>query len=1368
MARSEFHEGESSTAQLKGKIHDLREAQERTRPEREKLSNLAKNDLKEAKQLARDSAKQIEDMREEDLASLGRSIKRHLEDAIDALDRTLTQLDNASHVQTSTDNGDTAQKLDIRLRALELEKHEREKTLADMRAARREIEEEIAKWSDSDQSDNSMSANEAEESEFESHVDGGGIQLPEEGHASETAAQNMLTHDTNGAAKRETQPANEAESPCAMSSVRESWSDDPGKNSDDSNKSELEGYEGHEEEHAVQIQGNPAEGKQEGGKQEGGKQEEGKQEEGKQEGKQEEGKQEEAQQQESKQQETESEEEDEEENDDKKKMSEEDVKGWERDKRHSIRMQMMYKGIEIGESGETIKVLKRKIARLKRKSNRSNKRKIDDESDAEEDLDLEEMRAEKENKQELSEYDRLSKRKQALGALQVEKAALEVNYSGASSGERADLPRIAMRMLHRMRRSEELRGNRDRKWMMVLDMMVHLHSLDHGDAPRSNSDTSDDDDEADDTAKTVNQKFLELQGEMIKKTQTLENLIERILERLLGHRQIFDLSKVLRKEMDLEHKWLAHLENSGKLDTAEDSLIYGKHGHLFTDNRDEVQNMYTELKGDQFRVFILIPAPAAYYPIICKMETWSTASLSPSAGGRGKEYAALSYFWDSETYNGRLYFVHPDHDASVKESEWGSTARNAAQVRIRNNLYRALLRLRRCGRDAQPSKTEQLSRMVEIYSGASNVCIWLGESDNEGRSDEAMQFISTIMDFALLDRHAHDAKQARKWYALSELMRDRWFSQRWVVQEIALAKHATVHCGGRKVQWSDFADAASLLISNQETVSSLFDDHSEWREGRKTIGDVSTFGAAILLEATNNLFRRKPDGDIKKPIKTIEYLATSLKTFDTGDPRDLIYSLVSIASDTAGELWSPESESSAPTLVLEVDYQKPQVVVFKDFTKFCVDISKSLDIICRPWAMPITGSKSDSLPSWIPLLENSEFGTPEEVYSGRKNGDGLVGPAGSPNYQASGQLVCRVEFKLGGDSSQTSESHMDTGVNDTTAEQDSDLGLVDTDDVLLAKGLKLAEITAVSPRNTGGVIHRESLQMGGWEGFKRDTNSVPDRIWRTLVADRDQNGHIPPSWYQRACLRCLEIADTFNNGDLNVSELLMGKSEMLQKYLSRVRNVTWNRRFFTTELPDSETLRERNGEEIEETLSAGFPVVATTRDISESGDAESTRSREGNEQEVEENMHQQGIEEARQLGIVGTKLSVLPAHHPVRLVHAALRDDEVRERNLTLKVSHDSTASPGFPITSTAISDRELPDKHRVVLLNDLNVCCPSVDHMDLDFGGAMLSQTGAITTTNSFTVSEAEPFGATVLVLSGEPAGVTQLPKNPEQFMHH
>jgi hypothetical protein len=116
--------------------------------------------------------------------------------------------------------------------------------------------------------------------------------------------------------------------------------------------------------------------------------------------------------------------------------------------------------------------------------------------------------------------------------------------------------------------------------------------------------------------------------------------------------------------------------------------------------------------------------------------------------------------------------------------------------------------------------------------------------------------------------------------------------------------------------------------------------------------------------------------------------------------------------------------------------------------------------------------------------------------------------------------------------------------------------------------------------------------MGGWTGIVNNNSSVPDKIWRTLIADRDFDGQVPPTWYQRVCLRCLDIANAFNNGDLNIGQLLKEHSEILHPYLKRVRNVTWNRKFFIAtidsasdsgeapngEVPNGEDLPNNGGE----------------------------------------------------------------------------------------------------------------------------------------------------------------------------------------------
>jgi hypothetical protein len=653
------------------------------------------------------------------------------------------------------------------------------------------------------------------------------------------------------------------------------------------------------------------------------------------------------------------------------------------------------------------------------------------------------------------------------------------------------------------------------------------------------------------------------------------------------HDKVQDLEHLITAlvmEISLEKTWLAQFDGPKTKRDADSTAPRLDAEHL---SGQKMPAIYKPLEKGEYRVLVVLPAPEPYYPLICKLETW------PSHAADSPPYAALSYFWGPEVHNGRIYLLPDDYESPSPKypTEWGTASRHATRIPIRNNLFRALLRFRKTGPSARPvalwvdymcinqddthEKTEQLSRMVNIYSKATNVCIWLGESDDSQRSDNAMRFITTIMDFATLDRHAHDKEQAKNWFALGELMRDRWFSRRWVVQEVALARKASVHCGGSFVRWSDFADAATLLVTHQEDIRLLFDP-SQWREGRKTLGDVNAFGASILLVALNNLFRRKPNGDIKKPIKTIESLVTSLKTFDTGDGRDLIYSLVCISSDTSHIQWQHEQPKAPSQRSFQVDYSRSELTVYTEFTEFCVLSSRSLDIICRPWAMPlrpIPNRADDKLPSWIPLLSSSEFGIPEEVYSGRKNGENLVGSAGSPNYEASRTDGFDVSFEVLRNTVTSAESELGNSVANLSVINNEDLSLGDSVNfsaearaiVLCAAGFRLGTIRGVSPRNTGGAILRESLKMGGWNGFDQDTDGVPDPIWRTLVADRDQQGRVPPSWYQRACLRCLEIADTYNNGDLNVGELLQGDAGMLRQYLERVRNVTWNRRFFTAE-----------------------------------------------------------------------------------------------------------------------------------------------------------------------------------------------------------
>ncbi|KAM7211570.1 Heterokaryon incompatibility protein (HET) domain containing protein [Rhypophila decipiens] len=759
------------------------------------------------------------------------------------------------------------------------------------------------------------------------------------------------------------------------------------------------------------------------------------------------------------------------------------------------------------------------------------------------------LKKREDQKREIEELERQKQRDKALRTVRMESAKNLRNGAGF------------MERNYHVDRRNRVRWFRPQPPRMhrIPHRRVYYDSNSESDLYMADSDhwSSSQDSDSDDQENTEDNHLKSLR-KIIDQVEDLEESIRTI--RKLGEKldTMVDFRVVLERELDLETSWLATQQlRAGQQSTISTSLNLVESGaardHLTAPLSPSQLDFYKPLKRNEIRLLVVWPAKSDHHPLLCSLQTSSLGK-----GEQKPKYAALSYNWGSPLVNGRLYLVlQDDLMAGTSPDSWGSTARYALRIPIRNNLFRALLRLRRpdhpislwvdlmcINQNDAVEKTDQLEQLIEIYRHADNVCIWLGESDDEGRSDEAMDFVTSIMDFAVLDRYATDPKQAKKWQGLAELMRDRWFSRRWVVQEISLARRATLHCGGKTVQWLDFADAVSLLASNQDTIKKLF-DYKEWRDGPNTLGDVNSFGAYVLLEATSRLFLRTAKGRITKPVKKLEALVTSLKTFDATDQKDLIYSLVSIACDTP-QSRNVYDQMAGETAELKVNYSNKAIDVYKDFTRFCLMSSNSLDILCRPWAMPIKFESEFpqdqpphgvTLPSWIPMLSRSEFGNPEDVYSGRKNGENLVGPVDRPRYRACGDTT------------------YDTSLI-------SDAETFGENDILPMRGFKLARITRTSPRITGGVILRESIQMGGWKGIEHDTVSVPDQIWRTLVADRDQDGQIPPTWYQRACLRCLEIADTFNNGDLNISELLQGNSELIRQYLTRVRNVTWNRRFF--------------------------------------------------------------------------------------------------------------------------------------------------------------------------------------------------------------
>ncbi|KAF2030897.1 HET-domain-containing protein [Setomelanomma holmii] len=245
----------------------------------------------------------------------------------------------------------------------------------------------------------------------------------------------------------------------------------------------------------------------------------------------------------------------------------------------------------------------------------------------------------------------------------------------------------------------------------------------------------------------------------------------------------------------------------------------------------------------------------------------------------------------------------------------------------------------------------------------------------------------------------------------------------------------------------------------------------------------------------------------------------------------------------------------------------PQWAIYRDFMKWVVYTSNSLDIICRHWALPERQTKTPTtprlveLPSYIQLVDNSAFGRGAEVFDGRNAGDSFVGRPGDNIYHASGsgreQKFPQVKFP-------NISKKIDAATQDEN-ETAAPVGgpPVNHDMSLVVTGVCMGKVSFRNQPFADGVIPKECLEKLGWsfDWHATSVESVPEQLWQTLVAEKGPNGTAMPHFYRRACQHCL--VNLTRNGHINIESLLQESENgsYVMDYLERVKAVTWDRSF---------------------------------------------------------------------------------------------------------------------------------------------------------------------------------------------------------------
>ncbi|KAH8744577.1 heterokaryon incompatibility protein-domain-containing protein, partial [Hyaloscypha finlandica] len=471
--------------------------------------------------------------------------------------------------------------------------------------------------------------------------------------------------------------------------------------------------------------------------------------------------------------------------------------------------------------------------------------------------------------------------------------------------------------------------------------------------------------------------------------------------------------------------------------------------------------------------------------------------------------------------------------------------------------------------DYKPEKNRQVEMMADIYGRADCVRIWLGDLNTSSKL--AILFIKQqVLQLDHFDDLCRSSEFSEKWKSLLELMQREWFSRRWVVQEVALAPKAIIHCGPAKLSWSKFAVAVELFVEAETATHRLSELSYESEDDEVVTPEVR---AKRYKEEAERLFKQTQEtpGAMAKaqPLLTLEYLVSSLSIFDVTNPHDSVYALLGISKDTTPtaankKLLVTDHTQSVLEMFTEkkqynVDYKADYIDICKEFIEFCVrqnmrrDPSRALDVICRPFAVDIV-QKQDGLPfpSWIPRLSKAAYGMDlgpgiDGLRMGRENADSLVGLPNIThrNYNAAETKKASMDTKLVSTVSKPSSESPHPTLNHFS---------------LFVQGFVLDTIVDVQSSSQSGSIPTAWANFAGWD-MKA---TPPEHFWRTLVADRGSDGENPPVYYARACQESFRKGNP-TSGVVDTTGLIEHeRNSVVAQFCRRVQAAIWNRALVKT------------------------------------------------------------------------------------------------------------------------------------------------------------------------------------------------------------
>ncbi|OCK74923.1 HET-domain-containing protein [Lepidopterella palustris CBS 459.81] len=246
-------------------------------------------------------------------------------------------------------------------------------------------------------------------------------------------------------------------------------------------------------------------------------------------------------------------------------------------------------------------------------------------------------------------------------------------------------------------------------------------------------------------------------------------------------------------------------------------------------------------------------------------------------------------------------------------------------------------------------KTHQVRLMRQIYEKAQSVAVWLGEqasySDHVLNLSEA--FGSALLQTPIAETRDFSSPEVQKalfqalpplyevgWSSVGQFLQRPWFGRMWVIQEIAVAPAAMLHCGSLSTSWSTFSDLLQFML-----YVGLLERHP----------DNHAEKAAALMKTRENFQNRTP----------VDFLVLMLRhrPCQATIGKDKIFAL-----------------SGLSDFPLRPDYTRTDEDVFTEAAIEMMKADGNLDILSVPHSRHAhLETRNNSLPSWVPDWTDTPF-----------------------------------------------------------------------------------------------------------------------------------------------------------------------------------------------------------------------------------------------------------------------------------------------------------------------------------------------------------------------------------------------------------